>query len=187
MSLTSLFYENPIIFYCSLVILGFGAGIATDQFFVERFKELTGVEKYSLISENSKLNETVKLQKQKIDELYSSLSSTQVELSNRQSKIGSDNYSIQTLNQKYNDLYQQYQKLNQLYNNSQNQYQIAQFNCNIMTRLNSLESEKRSLVNQLNSVNVFDRDIEGTKQDIRLQIQQNHDKTINLQSNLKCI
>ena len=138
------------------------------------------------ISNISDLNEQVKSQKQDIVQLTSALSSARANLSNGQSKIALDDVSMQTLNNKYSNLVQDYNKLASWYSTLQSQYKTAQSNCNVMSKLNQLELEKRNLGNQLKSVSVFDRDVEKTKQDIRWQIQQNHERLMDMQNKLNC-
>lgn len=187
MSFRSAFYNHWFIFSCSIFSSGLVAGLAIDRYFFEQYKSLSGVEKDGFSSDISILRDLVKRQQQEIYDLNNGLSSTREALLQKGNKIGVDNLSIQNLSQKYTDLNQEYQKLSTWYSTLQSQYRTAQTNCSVTSKINELEYEKRNFENQLKSVNrVFDSNVEETKQDIRLQIQQNHERLLDLQSRLSC-
>lgn len=186
MSLSSMFYEHYLIVGCSLIILGFSAGFGANQVLVERYKDETSAQKETLSSDVTELNEKLKAKDEELKGLYSALSSTRNDLANGQRRVASDDSSIQSLNQKYSNLSQDYTKLLSWYNSLQGQYKVAQGNCSIYSKVNQLELEKRTLETQLRSVDIFDPNVENKKQDIRWQMQQNHERLMNLQSKLSC-
>lgn len=186
MSLSSLFYDHPLIFGCSLFLAGLSSGIAVEKFFSDRVNQIENVSKQELSTDVLQLQDTVNSQHQSIQVLTSELSAARDELSNRGNQIGSNGLSLQVWKQKYATLSNDYEKLSGWYTSLSANYRLAQNNCNVLSKINELERQAKHLDNQLRSVDVFDRDIEGTKRDIRAQMQQNHERLINLQSKLSC-
>ncbi len=74
MSLSSLFYDHPLIFGCSLFLAGLSSGIAVEKFFSDRVNQIENVSKQELSTDVLQLQDTVNSQHQSIQALTSELS-----------------------------------------------------------------------------------------------------------------
>lgn len=173
---------GPILY----AVIGFGFGISFIVFFSENYDKLREAQKENLSSNVSSLKESVSFQKEEIQRL-TNLLITKNQLANQQQVLLSQRTNeLNELKNSYNTLSQYYQNLGGSSNQLQGRLNTAQQNCSVMAKINQLESEKRNLVNQLTSVDVFNKNIETTKADVRLQLQQNHERIVGLQDKLSC-
>lgn len=186
MSYFNPFYDHPLIVGIVIAISGFGVGFGVNQYFSDHYNKVETVAKESLSKDVGELQGQVLSQDQTIQSLSSQLATARDELVSRSSKNGSDGMSIQLLNQKYTSLSGDYNQLSGMYKSLQGEYRKAEQNCNALNRIGFLEQKGRNLENQLRSVgsDVFDKNPEVSRQNILMQLNQNHEQLMSLQQQL---
>lgn len=180
------FHSHPLIVGCSILFTGFGAGFSFNQYFSDHFHKVESVEHSRLSNDVSTLQQEVLSKDAAIQTLSAELSQARESILILRNTQGSSNLSCQDVSQKYSSLSADYSQLSGMYRNLQANYQKAQQNCNVLGRIDFLEKERRSLENQLNSIgyDVFDKDPESRKREVRLLLSQNHEQLLNVQQNL---
>lgn len=186
MSLLNHFYSHPLILGGSLLLAGFSAGFAVNQFFSDHLHKVESVENGRKSTDVSNLQQQVLAKDENIQVLSSELDATRNELLRLRNVSGSEGVSFQTLNQKYNSLSQNYAQLSGMYNDLKYNFQKSQQNCNVLNRIDFLEQKRRSLENQLSGIRYdpYEKDPDGKRREIQLLLDQNHQQLLSFQQQL---
>lgn len=186
MSFFNSFYDHPFIVGCSLLIAGFGSGVAVNQYFSDQVGKVENISKETLTNNVSELQDKVIAQDQHIQRISSELASARDQLITRSNRNGSDDVAIQISNEKYSSVVQDYNQLSGMYQVLQNNYRKAEQNCNVLDRLRGLEQKRTRLETSLSAVDydVYAKDPGGRRSEIGHQLQQNHLEILELQRNL---
>lgn len=186
MSFFDLYSRNSFIVGCGLVLGGFSAGFAVNQYFSDHLHKVESIETGRMSEDVATLQQQVLAKEKSIQMLSSELASARNDVVRLQNQSGSENVSCQLVNDKYYKLSNEYNQLTGMYSSLNANYRKASQNCNALSRIDFLEQRRRNLENQLSSVSydAFEKDPSGKKRDIEFQLQQNHEQLLSLQRQL---